>query len=510
MLGAQSGCCTLFVNTDCRRSIFCHCTCSTSNARRYIAALGAVATIMTSLTGFFVQQLVQFQDCLQPDIPARPGVSKTNIYLRTGFISDFAQPFEGVVAAINVAVFQPVQDYTSVLTHNCTSGNCTFPAVDGASFSTIAISHSCENITSQAYIPDLPSRTYRNDSVVLSDDFGQRIDLDLATDNVLVTRTDLRFNASASSLTTIYMIVMERAPGKLGDLSSPPAIAVLRCSLFPSRNTYGVNITNSKLQQSLIDSVPLDPYDPKRSIGNGRCSYLTLTNHTLRDGVREECTESTSDNGAPNGTALVKLHKPYKLDGTVKYEENASYHPADCVWCFGDNAQIGTQRYFRNVFDNQTLSYSAMNNGTSSSIYLRQLWQERKMTLDGMNGLMDDLAKAITAVVRTEGYEGDIWRAKGTMWVTTTCMHIKWPWLIFPIATVALTGVFLSLVMIENRGVDSQRLWKSSILATLLCEVQFGHKDEMRFESKESMDDMAKSTNVRLEDEKGTLRLVSR
>jgi hypothetical protein len=35
-----------------------------------------------------------------------------------------------------------------------------------------------------------------------------------------------------------------------------------------------------------------------------------------------------------------------------------------------------------------------------------------------------------------------------------------------------LTGLFLLLIAIENRGVETDRLWKSSFLAALFCEVE--------------------------------------
>lgn len=287
----------------------------------------------------------------------------------------------------------------------------------------------------------------------------------------------------------------------------------MRCSLFPSLNTYGVNITDSILREILVDSVPLEPYDPSLRVGQTRCSYLTVGTKTLRNGLWEECVTSNSDDTVVNGTRPIEYHKPYKLDdGTVRYEKEALYYPPDCVWCFGQTAQVGTQRYFRNLFENQTLSWSGVNSGTYSSIYLRQLWQERNITegMKSMDGLMSDLATAMTAVVRSEGSEGEIWRAKGTMWVTTTCMDIKWPWMVFPILTITLTWIFLVLVMIENRGVGSQRLWKSSILATLLCEVEHRHAEQTRFTSKQAMMDMAKSMSVTLRDEQGVLKLIAR
>jgi hypothetical protein len=65
--------------------------------------------------------------------------------------------------------------------------------------------------------------------------------------------------------------------------------------------------------------------------------------------------------------------------------------------------------------------------------------------------------------------------------------------------------VFLVLVAIDNRGIETDRLWKSSFLAALLCEVEL-HEKVVR---KEEMKAIAKSTSVSLRGTSGKLRLVA-
>jgi hypothetical protein len=77
-------------------------------------------------------------------------ILRTNNYAAAGAIvrNAYADTFPSMVVAINIGIIQPVQDLTAVLSH-CDSGNCTFPADNGAFFSTVAVSHSCKNITSE-------------------------------------------------------------------------------------------------------------------------------------------------------------------------------------------------------------------------------------------------------------------------------------------------------------------------------------------------------------------------
>jgi hypothetical protein len=131
------------------------------------------------------------------------------------------------------------------------------------------------------------------------------------------------------------------------------------------------------------------------------------------------------------------------------------------------------------------------------------------MTFDSVNKQMENLATSMTTIVRTAGGDGTVPyipdNANGTVWTTTTCMYIRWSWISFPAVMIVLTGVFLVLVAFENRGVESDRLWKSSFLAALFCEVEMHEKPV----GKEEMKAMAKSTSVSLEGKSGTLRMVA-
>jgi hypothetical protein len=69
---------------------------------------------------------------------------------------------------------------------------------------------------------------------------------------------------------------------------------------------------------------------------------------------------------------------------------------------------------------------------------------------------------------------------------------------------IGLIGVFLMLVVFENRGIEKDRLWKSSFLAALFCEVEVHEKAV----GNEEMKAIAKSTSVSLGGKSGTLRLV--
>jgi hypothetical protein len=143
--------------------------------------------------------------------------------------------------------------------------------------------------------------------------------------------------------------------------------------------------------------------------------------------------------------------------------------------------------------------------GVKGPAHLRRLFKGGNITLDTVNEQMKDLATAMTSVIRTNGEEGLPGYLKGEIWSNTTCVDIRWHWISFPATMIGLTGLFLLLVVVANRGVESDRLWKGSFLAVLFCEVELPGN---RPAGKEDMAATAKFTSVCLEEKGGTLRLV--
>jgi hypothetical protein len=144
---------------------------------------------------------------------------------------------------------------------------------------------------------------------------------------------------------------------------------------------------------------------------------------------------------------------------------------------------------------------------------MRVLWDNGQMLtapLEHVDSLMTNLTDAINTVLRTHGREGYNKPAEGTMWYTTTCIEINWTWVAFPATMIALSAVFLLLVHLESRGVESERLWKSSILAMLFCEMDDVVTEEARPVGRRRFEDVAASSSVSLCKDDGSFRLVAR
>jgi hypothetical protein len=244
----------------------------------------------------------------------------------------------------------------------------------------------------------------------------------------------------------------------------------------------------------------------------------------LQFGDCAQCTDTAVVRLAKTNNSGLIQHfkvKTEELDelGYLRRTSTQWYYPKDCLWGISTPAAWGLRRHFDTTFDEQILT----SNGLAlldGNAYLRALWQEKSQEenpwTEGLRGQTTfasvdesfrNMTRAMTAFIRTHGEEGEAGYAKGDMWTNTTCVYVRWEWITFPVAMIALTGLFLLLVIIDNWGIESDRLWKSSILATLFCEVNIQRERPV---GREEMEEIAQSTSVSFEGKNGRLRLVAR
>lgn len=291
-----------------------------------------------------------------------------------------------------------------------------------------------------------------------------------------------------------------------------------RCSIFPSINTYGVEIRGTILRETLLESAPLGTnmlnQTSSTEIPDLAFAWKHATKAILNNGTKQECARRTTP--SPGFSKVIEpLLDPVTLDEKLRYpKENMSrigyYYPEDCIYRFGSNASVGIAWYLKRLFGSQQMYFEHEIAGTSGSIHLLKLFREVNITLDTVKEFMTDLTTSMTAVVKTHGQEGKAAYATGKVWYTTTGVRVKWAWISYPVAIIALSAVFLVLVQIESRGVGSERLWKSSVLATLSCEVDDAITQQAQPAQKRDMRDLASSTSVSLDLDTKTPRLVAR
>jgi hypothetical protein len=148
---------------------------------------------MASLTGFFSQQIVLVQSCLEIDETAAVSISKTNNYTRSASSDPrmLSTDYTPMIAAINVGLIQPLDDLTNVLSQGCSTGNCTFHSTNNASFSTLGIGHLCEDITTRIHVENetttsSPVGNFTSEFLALDYDVDQSMAFSPENDGFLV------------------------------------------------------------------------------------------------------------------------------------------------------------------------------------------------------------------------------------------------------------------------------------------------------------------------------------
>ncbi|KAH6613087.1 hypothetical protein C7974DRAFT_322140 [Boeremia exigua] len=487
----------------------------------YIATLGAMTMILASLTGFFSQQLVQFHGCLERDADAFADIARTNSYSQTGGLAqnNVATEYPQMLAAINVGVLQPTGDQTNALSSGCSTGNCTFSDANNASFSTVAISHTCEDLTPRIHVVnETRNSSTAPDSKYLGIDYGDNEAFEWLEDMggiVVKSWVDSSSSPASSDLTTIYFLFRSN--------SSVTDWKVTNCSLYPTVNTYAASIKDARLDENLTESIPLRSIseqfvtppvvDIDLSNMQFMWTYKMATNLTTRNGMQEQCEGSDK-----NRSGLVYFPKssdePTYVNSTGHTNPSAGwkwwYYPRNCIWSLHRFSAASIAETLGEVFNLQEATNSRKG-GVMGAAHLRVLFQGGNITHNTIDAQIKNLATAMTTVVRTAGGDGTLTYtpdyAQGLVWTNTTCVSIRWPWITFPAILISLTGLFLALVAFENRGVESDRLWKSSFLAAIFCEVDIDTNE--RPVGKADMKAVAKSTSVSLEGKSGTLRLVA-
>jgi hypothetical protein len=187
------------------------------------------------------------------------------------------------------------------------------------------------------------------------------------------------------------------------------------------------------------------------------------------------------------------------------------WYPEDCVWALYLTSTSAVSYDLTAIFHQQFIvdGYGA-HHGTAA---MRVLWNDGQMPtapLEHVDRLMTNLTGAINIVLRTPSIESYNKSAEGTTWYITTCIEVNWMWVAFPATMIALSAVFLLLVHLESRSVESERLWKSSILAMLFCEMDNVVTEEARPVGRRRFEDVAASSSVSLCKDDGSFRLVAR
>lgn len=427
----------------------------------YIATLGALITVAALAIDPFSQQVVQYYNCLQEVPHAISRIPMTNNY--TGDYGHVAAG-KGVMdarmaSAIYVGLLNPPANSSSSIRIDCQLGNCTFPHDSGATFSTLAVCHSCEDISNTI--------TVYNNTV---DDYNEGRNASIPSgpttawgypNNVTSTAG---FGAEDINRNWVFY-QFEALMMRQTDFFAT------RCSIFPCVKTFAANMSVSIYNETLVSTdarqISFDYYMRSGSWG-------IATNQTMRNGRLHDCKptdiRTESNTVLINATDKALASNSWSQDAASFTTRKAGlvWYPADCTWQVSWGAFLSIGQLFDELFYNQTVQvYYAEFNMSTGPPWLRRLYGNGTATMDSVNQYMEGLTNSMTSSIRVYGDTPSSDYPKGNVLASQTCVRVRWAWIGLPATLLFLTVVFVALVASQSAKHRWQGLWRASAVALL-------------------------------------------
>jgi hypothetical protein len=426
----------------------------------YLATIGAFIIVAALAVDPFSQQILQYYSCyiaapdLTASIPRNNNFTADTIDSQLFGWSRLALD-ETMAGSIWLGVIQPPQNLSSQINVQCPSGNCTFSADSGATYDTIAMCSSCNDISDRILNYTLPrSSAWPDESMTLdrgvsfrSGNVATSPDL-FSFESIMLSKTDLSCNDTKGTCET-------------------KAFAT-RCSLIPCVQSYKAEIRTFILNEQLVSTTNMI-YDA--DMDPIRMSFSLVTNSTTRNGVRHDCITSkgkTTENtvALSSNNTIVNSYNDYNLRNTTHW--TSPY----CFFQYDSTAQA-TADFLRNMFANKTLSYLTYSNAvgdrshSAGDLWIERFYNKGTANLTTSNEYMKGLAIAISAQMR-RGHDASQ-DAIGTVLEQQRCVHIEWAWIALPASLVLMSILFLAATMWASLTQAWHGMWKSSSLALIFA-----------------------------------------
>ena len=445
---------------------------------RTMAFVGALLTLIALAIDPFAQQLFHFYTCpiiIQSSLSSIP---------RSGNYSDLigigrnVRITHDMRSAMFLGLLGPKQNMSTLLSIDCSSGNCTYPSTDGAAYQSLALNTSCADISGQIRQTNLTKITRSNttfqepvhilpSNLSLSDVSGFVFN---STSVGLIIDADPA-DGSTSTFDRPYLIKFQALAQTSDFFVSKYNPVAFECSIYPVINTYNGSIINGRLQEHVIDSKALDVFN----LGGG--SFASLLLHTtLRNGSWESCT--TSDTPDTNHTLPLRFVDddlsgplpPVLSDVSLSSDTSgATWYQRDCFYELRVGASAALSIALDNFFGNETLFFDGLNQDAQGNQWTANLWNNGTISLDSLQGKLTGLTDAMTALIRNGGSGDNLGSepAFGTVQVASTCARVRWGWIALPAAVFALTASFLCGTILQALWYGDNAVWKSSAVAVL-------------------------------------------
>jgi hypothetical protein len=450
---------------------------------------------------------------------------------------------DGMMAAMMyLGTIDPPVNPSATIPFECSTGNCTFPAVQNATSSTIGICYSTMDITSYVqknfsqqydfgyWLPDLSWGHPLNDSeyaeasvgisdALISEPSQSLITIANSKYQMLYTKKGIADGPGFSpefdalfTFDTLMLNVNSSCNVMDGDIHLSETCEkhpwAVRISLYPCIKTFQSSISNSILEETIISTTPLRKTNGSavEITTTANLTYSLATDSILVNGSWQTC--QTSDHYTDSTPVPISV-----VNNTLRLspEEPTKWYPSECIWMLDYVPGLALNQFLSWMYDESPLLAVTENTViTAGSIWLKHLYLNGTANIDTVNNYTDGLASAMTAVMRERGSSPAVGAVQGSQ----TCVHVAWIWISLPAGLVIFTTVLLACTAITCRASSmwsSTGSWRSSSLALLFhgCDNSVRERTA-KITGIGEMEEFSKTLVMELNKTKEGLRFVER
>ncbi|KAE9372778.1 hypothetical protein N431DRAFT_340473 [Stipitochalara longipes BDJ] len=512
--------------------------------KHHLASFAAFITVVGLAIDPFSQQIIQYYTCFEPLPGIMAILPRANNYTFGGLLSKpgFAE-LDGMMAAMMyLGTIDPPVNPSATIPFECSSGNCTFPAVQNATSSTIGICYSTMDIISYVqrnateqydfryWLPDLSWGNPLNNSKYAEASVGIPDAITPVPAESLVTIANSKyqmiytkkgiadgpgFSPEFDALFTFDTLMLNvnsscdvtSSDIHLSEICEKHPWAV-RISLYPCIKTFQSSIRNSILEEKIISTTPLRKTNGSavEITTTANLTYSLATDSILVNGSWQTC--QTSDYYTDSTPVPISL---VNMTLQLSPEEPTRWYPSECVWMLDYVPGLAINQFLSWMYDEEPLIAVTDNTViTSGSIWLKPLYLNGTANINTVNSYIDGLAGAMTAIMRERGPSP----VMGTVQGSQTCIHIAWVWISLPAGLVIFTSVLLACTYFICRAssmCSSTGSWRSSNLALLLhgCDNSVRER-AAKITENGKMEEFSKTLVMELSNTEEGLRFVER
>ena len=510
----------------------------------YLASMGAFITVVSLAIDPFSQQIVHYYTCFESIPSSTTSLPRTNNYTRGGLSSKigYAELDNQMAAAMYMATIDPPDNPSSIVPVLCTTGNCTFPATDNATLSTLGMCYSTMDITSHVqknvssgydfgyWLPDLTWGHLANDTEHAEATVGiadaskvwhgsqSAITINNSHYTMMSPKKALAnspgFAPDFDDLFTFDTLMLKVNASEC-DIMNPNIHFTANCtkhpwafrtSLYPCIKTFSSSVTNNILNELVLSTIPLKKtnYSAIEITTSVNLTYSLATDKILVNGAWKTCqildyyTDVTPVPISINGTLQLFRDQPTK------------WYPVECVWMLDYIPALALNQFLSWMYDESPLlaveSNTVINSG---SLWLKPLYRNGTANIDTVNNYMENLVSGMTGIMRQRGDS-----VQGIALMTQTCIHVYWTWLLLPAGLVISSILLLAATMRACKSTDMWNFtgsWKSSSLALLFHGLDNDVRDRIGdVVRKSEMEDLSKRLPVKIAKTARGLRFVDR